>query len=129
MPVTSPFVRTFDVLDRLTKQVLPDGSQETQSYDYKVIPDPKHVYSAGPLVVAHLTSTDPLGKKTEYWADVGDAVYLKETPAAPNNPDGSAGPLAGLPSAARSSPRRGSRRRPGPPARSARTSSTTGSGG
>ncbi len=103
VPKTAPFVRTFDALDRLTKQVLPDGSQETTSYDYAQLPDPTHVYSTvteGLITMLHRTSTDALGKKMEEWADVGDAIYLRrETPAPANNPDGSAGPLGSLPSA------------------------------
>ncbi|RIK37697.1 MAG: hypothetical protein DCC55_23470, partial [Chloroflexi bacterium] len=100
VPVTQPIVRTFDVLDRLRSQVLPDNSTETVAYDFEVLPDPNGVYSAA-ITMSRVRTTDPLGKVTTRFLDVGGAVFLRiESPIAANDPDGGKSPLSALPSGA-----------------------------
>ena len=95
VPVTKPIVRTYDALDRLLSQVLPDDSVETLEYDFAVLPDPNGVYTA-PITMRRLRSTDPLGKVTTRWLDVGGAVFLSVESPAPSNDPG-ANPLGALP--------------------------------
>lgn len=97
VPVTQPVVRTFNTLDRLLSQVLPDDSTETAAYDFAVLPDPAGVYSA-PITMRRIRTTDPLGKVSTRWLDVGGALFLSvDSPVAASDPDGGAGPLDALP--------------------------------
>lgn len=97
VPLTEPTRRTFDALDRLTRRELPDGSIETVAYDVDDLPDPSNVYGA-PLAMSRVRTTDPLGKASNRWLDVGGALFLNvDNPAPANDPDGGASPLAALP--------------------------------
>ena len=100
VPVTQPIVRTFDTLDRLRSQVLPDNSTETVDYDFEILPDPSNVYGV-PITMSRVRTADPLGKVSTRWLDVGGAVFLRiDSPIDANNPDGGSSPLAALPSGA-----------------------------
>ncbi len=97
VPATQAIVRTFDTYDRLLFQQLPDDSVETIEYDFEVLPDPGPVYDA-PITMSRTRTTDPLGKLTTRFLDVGGAVFLRvDSPIAANDPDGAGGPLAALP--------------------------------
>lgn len=99
VPETSPILRSFNALDRLLSQTLPDGSIETVEYDFEILPDPDGVYGS-PITMRRIRTTDPLGKVLTRWLDVGGAVFLNvEGSLASNDPDGGAEPLDGLPSA------------------------------
>ena len=84
VPVTQPISRTFDVYDRLLTQILPDASTETVQYDFEVLPDPDNVYSSA-ITMSRMRTSDPLGKLTTRFLDVGGAVFLQvESPVATN---------------------------------------------
>jgi RHS repeat-associated protein len=96
VPVTQPIVRTFTTLDSLQTQRLPDGSTETVQYDFDVLPDSDSIYGAA-ITMNRIRTTDPLGKVSTRWLDVGGAVFLRvDEPLAANDPDGG-DPLAALP--------------------------------
>lgn len=97
VPATEPIQRQYTTLDSLRFQQLPDGSVETIDYDFEVLPDPAGTYSA-PITMQRVTFTDPLGKESTQWRDVGGATFRREDkPIGANAPDGSGGPLASLP--------------------------------
>jgi RHS repeat-associated protein len=80
VPVTTPFVRTYDVFDRMVVQVLPDLSIERIRYEFALLPQ----YDGG-IVMSKVTTTDPLGRAIARWSDVGGAVFRNEDTAAPAN--------------------------------------------
>ncbi|MGH9153744.1 MAG: SpvB/TcaC N-terminal domain-containing protein [Acidimicrobiales bacterium] len=97
VPLTKPTVRTFTVLDQLTSRTLPDDSVERFAYDFDVLPDPLDAYTA-PIVMSRVVTTDALGRTSSRWVDVGGAVFFRQEDAlGANDPDGTGGPLAALP--------------------------------
>ncbi|MDO8150871.1 SpvB/TcaC N-terminal domain-containing protein [Isoptericola sp. b408] len=75
VPVTDPTQRRYDLLDRLTRVVLPDGSVERRAYD---ITEPPHLSHQ----VASVTVTDPLEREVQRFSDVRGAVLaVVESPA------------------------------------------------
>lgn len=93
VPVTQPFVRSYDVFDRMVQQVLPDQSVERIRYEFALLPQ----YDGG-IVMSKVTTTDPLGRAIARWSDVGGAVFRNEDTAAPSNlPSPSVDTLAALP--------------------------------
>lgn len=98
VPVTKPTVRTFTVLDQLATRTLPDDSVERFAYDFDTLPDPLGAYTA-PIVMSRVITSDTLGRTSSRWVDVGGAVFFRQEDAlGANNPDGSGGALAALPS-------------------------------
>lgn len=97
VPVTQPIVRLFTTLDSLKYQQLPDGSIETVAYDFEVLPESLADYGAD-ITMSRIRTTDPLGKLTTRYLDVGGAVFLRiQSPIGANDPDGGNNPLDGLP--------------------------------
>lgn len=98
VPLTKPTVRTFTVLDQLATRTLPDDSVERFAYDFDPLPDPLGAYTA-PVVMSRVVTADTLGRTSSRWVDVGGAVFFRQEDAlGANNPDGTGGPLAKLPS-------------------------------
>jgi RHS repeat-associated protein len=97
VPETDPTVRTHDIYDRLVTQTLPDGSVETVTYDFDVLPGSAAIYGSA-ITMSRVVTTDPLGKVSTRWLDVGGAVFRRvDGSVAANDPDAAGGPLATLP--------------------------------
>lgn len=72
VPVTAPISRRFNLLDVLLRQELPDGSTQTVTHDFAVLPG-----SDPGITMRRVVTTDPLGKKTTQWLDVRGSVFLR----------------------------------------------------